>query len=61
VSLGRADLGKRGIPPSPRYIGIFDLGGKRDLIYGAQSLAGKILCSQDLGPVGVPRDVPPPP
>jgi hypothetical protein len=31
------------------------------LIYIPQSLARKILRSKDLGPVPLPRDVPPPP
>ncbi len=34
--------------PSPRSIGIIGLAGKCDLIYGAQSLAGKILMSKNL-------------
>ena len=39
-----------GVPPSPspRSLGIIDLEGKCDLIYGAQSLAGKILMSKNL-------------
>jgi hypothetical protein len=36
------------VSPSPRSIGIIDLAGKCDLIYGAQQLAGKILCTKDL-------------
>jgi|SRR5258708_24803673 len=37
-----------GIPPSPRSIGIIGLERKCDLIYGAQSLTGKILMSKNL-------------
>jgi hypothetical protein len=38
-------------PPSPRHIGIMELEGKCDLIYGAQSLTGKIFNAKDLGSV----------
>jgi hypothetical protein len=36
------------VPPPPRYIGITELEGKPNFIYGAQSLRGKILMSQNL-------------
>lgn len=58
---GWTDLGKRGIPPPPGILEIIDLQAKCDLIYGAQSLAGKILRSKDLAPVPLSRDVAPPP
>src|ERR1039458_9597942 len=35
-------------PPLPRSIGISNLGGIRDLIYGLQSLRGKILSRKEL-------------
>jgi hypothetical protein len=56
-SLRRFRIGKTGVPPPPRSLGIIDLGAKRNLISGAQSLAGKILRSKELGPVQVPRDL----
>ena len=37
-----------GIPPPPRISGMFELAGNREVIYGAQSLAGKILDSKNL-------------
>jgi hypothetical protein len=37
-----------GIPPSPRYIGMNVLARKCEVIYGAQSLAGKIFMSKNL-------------
>jgi hypothetical protein len=36
-------------PLPPRSVGIFDLAGFRELIYGAQSLRGKILYLKGLG------------
>jgi len=48
-------------PPPPRSIGIIDLAGKCDLIYGAQQLAGKILRAKDLRPVHPHGNLPPPP
>lgn len=35
-------------PPPPRCIGIIALEGNREVIYGLQSLAGKILSYKDL-------------
>jgi hypothetical protein len=35
--------------PSPRFFGISDLAESSKLIYGAQSLTGKILMSKNLG------------
>jgi hypothetical protein len=52
---------KRYTPLPLRYIGIIDLGGKPDLIYGAQSLTGKILRAKDLCPAPVRGNIPPPP
>jgi hypothetical protein len=39
-----------GWPPPPRYTGISDLEEKSNLIYGAQSVTGKILMSKNLAP-----------
>ena len=36
------------LPPPPRSTGIIELAGNREKIYGAQSLAGKILISKNL-------------
>ena len=36
-------------PRFPRYIGIIELASKLEVIYGAQSLTGKILSRKDLG------------
>lgn len=38
-----------GVPPSPRFSRIIELGEKFEKIYGAQSVAGKILISKSLG------------
>jgi hypothetical protein len=35
-------------PPTPRSIAIIELAGNREIIYGAQSLTGKILISKSL-------------
>lgn len=39
---------KRVYPPSPRFIGLIELAGNSQKIYGAQSLTGKILMSKNL-------------
>ena len=39
-----------GIPPPPRISGIIDLEENREIIYGAQQLAGKILIRKELSP-----------
>jgi len=36
------------VPPTPRSIAIIALAGNRGIIYGGQSLAGKILMSKSL-------------
>ena len=37
-----------GVPPSPRPIAIIVLARNHEIIYGAQSFAGKILMSKNL-------------
>src|SRR6516225_2982274 len=41
----------RGIPPPPWPCGIITLAGNREIIYGAQSVTGKILSRRELGAV----------
>jgi hypothetical protein len=41
-----------GYPPPSRSIGIIELAGNLEIIYGAQQLTGKILSRKDLAFVG---------
>lgn len=46
--LGLSLLDSTGAPPSPRSIGIIDFAGNCKVIYGLQSLGGKILSHKEL-------------
>jgi hypothetical protein len=41
-----------GYPPSPRISGIMELGGKLEIIYGAQAVRGKIFNRKELARFG---------